>query len=78
MAIGEIEFFGHAIAIFIGISLQIHGGGTWLVHALNQGICVFGHLLGIGVIDVIQIHVHDAFGFLIAQTPTQILRQGFQ
>ena len=73
VAVGEIHRFGHAVAIIIGISLQIHGGGAIVGDAFYQFVEIALHLTGIGVVNIIQIHMHHALHAVVKQARFEII-----
>ena len=78
MTVGEIERLRHPVAVVIGIGLQIDGGDAVTLDPIQQHVDVLVHLLRILVVDIVQIHVHQALHLPLPGIAPHDLVQGFE
>ena len=78
MTVGEIERLRYPVAVVIGIGLQIDGGDAVTLDPVQQHVDVLVHLLRILVVDIVQIHVHQALHLPLPGIAPHDLVQGFE
>ncbi len=79
MTVGKIQGIDIAVAIGIGKRLQVNGIDIKLFNAFNQNPQVFILLYGIGIVNIIQIHMNHPGSWRIIirlPHPGQLLTAG--